>query len=81
MQQPFEFYLSNTSHGGDRLDTSPQLICMAWKDGEDVVRIKEFTLKDLDNAIAENNLDVDYCKVLREAKDLLVKHTDQGSLS
>ena len=68
MQQPVDFYVSQSSQGSARLDASPMQISMRWRTNGEVVRIKNYTLQELEEALHDHKHESEFCKILNEAK-------------
>lgn len=76
MSTSIEWYLTKTSYGSDRLDRSPQRICIAWKDDGVVVRMAEYTLREIDEEILRCECEEGLCEVLVKAREELFKASE-----
>lgn len=71
MKLLIDVYLSQTSHGDDRLDVSPQLVTLCWIEFDEVVRVKEYALVELEKELLCKH-DNEFLKALNKARNLLI---------
>ena len=71
MQQSIDFYIAKSSQGNERLDQSPERICIRWKENDEIVRIKMYTLQELDDVLDEHKNDLEFSQTLQAARECL----------